>query len=102
MVFSLVSRLLLLSPSARLSTHEGRLLADPFLYRQIIGALQYLIFTRSDISYAINTVAQYLHAPREICMQAVKRLFRYIRGTLSYGISIFHCLNPSLVAFFRY
>ncbi|XP_020114487.1 uncharacterized protein LOC109728471 isoform X3 [Ananas comosus] len=88
-----------LSPTSRLSSHEGHLLEDPYTYRQIVGALQYLTFTRPDISYAVNSVAQYLHAPREPHMQAVKRILRYIRGTLTYGLPISRCDNPSLVAF---
>ncbi|XP_020081520.1 uncharacterized protein LOC109705186 [Ananas comosus] len=88
-----------LSPTSRLSSHEGHLLEDPYTYRQIVGALQYLTFTRPDISYAVNSVSQYLHAPREPHMQAVKRILRYIRGTLTYGLPISRCDNPSLVAF---
>ncbi|XP_020095068.1 uncharacterized protein LOC109714767 [Ananas comosus] len=88
-----------LSPTSRLSSHEGHLLEDPYTYRQIVGALQYLTFTRPDVSYAVNSVAQYLHAPHEPHMQAVKCILRYIRGALTYGLPISHCDSPSLVAF---
>ncbi|XP_020094169.1 uncharacterized protein LOC109714134 [Ananas comosus] len=88
-----------LSPTSRLSSHEGRLLENPYIYCQIVGALQYLIFTRPDVSYAVKSVAQYLHAPRELHMQAVKHILRCIRGTLSYCFPISHCDNPSFVAF---
>ncbi|XP_020094156.1 uncharacterized protein LOC109714127 [Ananas comosus] len=88
-----------LSPTSCLSSHEGHLLEDLYTYRQIVGALQYLTFTRPDISYAVNSVAQYLYTPREPHMQAVKRILRYIRGTLTYGLPISRCDNSSLVAF---
>ncbi|XP_020088552.1 uncharacterized protein LOC109710418 [Ananas comosus] len=65
----------------------------------LVDALQYLTFTRPNISYAVNIVAQYLQTPREPHMQAVKRILRYIRGTLSYGLPLSRCVNPSLVAF---
>lgn len=84
-----------LSPTTRLLSHEERLLEDPYTYRQMVGALQYLTFTSPDISYAFNSDAQYLYAPREPHMQVVKRL----RGTLSYGILISHRVNPPLVGF---
>lgn len=41
--------------TSRLSSYERRPLEDPYIYCQIIGALQYLTFTKPDISYAINS-----------------------------------------------
>jgi hypothetical protein len=38
----------------KLSAHEGELLNYPTEYRKVIGALQYCILTRPDISYAVN------------------------------------------------
>lgn len=39
------------------------LLDDPSLHRGIVGALQYLTLTRLDISYSVNFVSQFMHAP---------------------------------------
>ncbi|CAL1411607.1 unnamed protein product [Linum trigynum] len=36
---------------------------DASLYRQIVGSLQYLQFTRPDISHAVNYCAQHMHQP---------------------------------------
>ena len=49
-----------------LSALDGALLPsdDATEYRSIVGGLQYLTITRPDISYAVNRVCQYLHAPR--------------------------------------
>ncbi|CAL8996514.1 unnamed protein product, partial [Prunus brigantina] len=55
-------------------------LHDPTFYRSIVGALQYLTFTRPDLSYAVNTVCQYMTAPTEIHFNLVKRILRYIQG----------------------
>jgi hypothetical protein len=41
------------------------LLSDPTHFRQIVGALQYLTFTKPDICYAVNKVCQFMHAPTE-------------------------------------
>jgi histone deacetylase 1/2 len=41
-----------------LSTH------DSTCYRSIVGGLQYLTMTRPDLSFVVNKVCQYLHAPR--------------------------------------
>jgi hypothetical protein len=47
-----------------------------------------LTITRPDMSYVVNRVCQYLHAPRDTHWSAVKRILRYIRLTVSYGLHI--------------
>ncbi|MCI55678.1 copia protein, partial [Trifolium medium] len=51
---------------------------DPSLYRSLAGALQYLIFTRPDISYVIQQVCLHMHAPSTEHMLALKRILRYV------------------------
>lgn len=53
--------------STQLSVHNDRLLEDSYTYRQLVGTLQlqYLTFTRPNISYVVNLVAQFLHRPCE-------------------------------------
>ena len=65
------------SPSVagkHLSLSEGTSLADPFLYRSTIRALQYLTHTRPDISYIVNNLSQFLQRPINAHWQAVKRV----------------------------
>ncbi|KAL6269518.1 hypothetical protein ACE6H2_026429 [Prunus campanulata] len=64
----------------------GQPLTDPTLYRSLVGALQYLTFTRPDLSYSVNTVCQYMTTPTEAHFDLVKRILRYIQGTIQYGI----------------
>ncbi|GKA76472.1 retrovirus-related pol polyprotein from transposon RE1 [Tanacetum coccineum] len=68
-----------------LSTH-GDKYTDPTSYRSLVGALQYLTITRPDISYAVNQVSQFLQSPTTTHMQQVKRILRYVKGTLAYGL----------------
>ncbi|KAJ0985382.1 hypothetical protein J5N97_003738 [Dioscorea zingiberensis] len=65
---------------------DGDLCSDATLYRSLVGALQYLTITRPDISHAVTAVSQYMHAPTELHLQAVKRILRYVKGTLPYGL----------------
>jgi histone deacetylase 1/2 len=67
-----------LSTSEKLSTYEGTPLGpnDSISYRSVVGALQYLTLTRPDISFAVNKVCQFLHAPTETHWLAVKRILR--------------------------
>nr|XP_028948036.1 uncharacterized protein LOC114820882 [Malus domestica] len=66
---------------------EGEPLSDPSLYRTIVGSLQYLTFTRPDIAYAINTVCQFMAKPTEVHFGAVKRILRFLKGTMQHGIT---------------
>ncbi|GMQ00074.1 hypothetical protein CsSME_00047302 [Camellia sinensis var. sinensis] len=60
--------------------------SDPALYRRLVGALQYLI-TRPDISLAVNQSCQHMHSPTVGHFAAVKRLLRFVKGTLTHGLS---------------
>nr|GEU46551.1 ribonuclease H-like domain-containing protein [Tanacetum cinerariifolium] len=44
---------------------EGVPVQDPTLYRSLAGGLQYLRFTRPDISYAVQQIFLYMHDPRD-------------------------------------
>ncbi|CAH9137156.1 unnamed protein product, partial [Cuscuta epithymum] len=69
-----------------LSLTDGELLTDATEYRSMVGALQYLILTRPDITYAVHLVSQFMHAPRTTHLLAVKRIYRYLQGTMDYGL----------------
>ncbi|XP_058201268.1 uncharacterized mitochondrial protein AtMg00810-like [Rhododendron vialii] len=57
------------------------------LYRGIVGALQYLTITRPDLSLAVNYACQHMHHPTIGHFKAVKRLLRYLKGTIDQGLS---------------
>ncbi|GAV65687.1 hypothetical protein CFOL_v3_09201, partial [Cephalotus follicularis] len=68
-------------------------------YRSLVGTLQYLTLTRSVLSYAVNRVCQYMHKPTIAHFQMVKRILRYVSGTLDMGIQIHHQSTLRLYAF---
>ncbi|XP_020270978.1 uncharacterized protein LOC109846165 [Asparagus officinalis] len=61
-------------------------LPDHTIYRQMVGSLQYLTMTRLDLTYAVNHVCQFMQKPCSSHLAAVKRIFRYVKGTLSLGL----------------
>ena len=61
-------------------------MADASDYRSLAGALQYLTFTRPDIAYAVQQVCLHMHDPREPHLVALKRILRYLQGTLDLGL----------------
>ncbi|XP_058216611.1 uncharacterized protein LOC131327459 [Rhododendron vialii] len=54
-------------------------LANPEHYRSLVGSLHYLTLTRREISFAVNTICQHMHAPLECHLTVVKRILRYIK-----------------------
>ncbi|PKU60059.1 Retrovirus-related Pol polyprotein from transposon TNT 1-94 [Dendrobium catenatum] len=64
------------------------ILADPAMYRRITGSLQYLTLTRPDISFSVNLLSQHMHSPQPQHSYLLKRLLRYIQGTINFGIPI--------------
>ncbi|KAJ9547690.1 hypothetical protein OSB04_020233 [Centaurea solstitialis] len=81
-------------PTSKLSATSGPPVKDPTLYRSLAGALQYLTFTRPDISYAVQQVCLFMHDPRESHLQALRRILRYIQGTIQFGLHL--SSSPSL------
>jgi histone deacetylase 1/2 len=90
-----------LSSSEKITAREGDLLGpeDSTKYRSMVGALQYLTLTRPDISYAVNKVCQYLHAPTTVHWTAAKRILRYVKHTVSFGLAFMRS-NSTLVSAF--
>ncbi|XP_021321347.1 uncharacterized protein LOC110437281 [Sorghum bicolor] len=83
----------------KLSEAEGSLVADPTAYRNLAGALQYLTFTRPDITYAVQQVCLHMHDPREPHLTALKCLLRYLRGTVDYGLLLHRSPSSELVVY---
>ena len=71
-------------------------------YQSIIGSLMYAANgTRPDISFAVNQLARYSGNPDTTHQTALKRVLRYLRGTLSHGLTYTGTGNdqPSLVSY---
>ncbi|CAL2225177.1 unnamed protein product [Prunus armeniaca] len=64
--------------------------SHPQQYRIIVRALQYLTFTRPDIAFSVNQTCQFMHNPMESHVVAVKRILKYLKGTLDFGIHFQH------------
>jgi len=75
-----------MEPGLKLTEHDGSESFDAILYCQAVGCLIYLCNTRPDIQYAVSQVSRYMHSPHMLHWQAVKRVFRYLQGTKSYGL----------------
>jgi histone deacetylase 1/2 len=90
-----------LNTSEKLSLYEGSPLGpkDATHYRSVVGALQYLTLTRPDISYSVNKVCQFLHAPTTVHWAAVKRILRYLKQCTSLGLKLSKSSSTLVSAF---
>ncbi|XP_026444178.1 uncharacterized protein LOC113344420 [Papaver somniferum] len=73
--------------STKLSKTDGDLLDNPTEYISLVGALHYLTWTMPDIAFAVNLVCQHMKHPRTSHLVAAKRILRYIKGTLRFGLT---------------
>jgi hypothetical protein len=87
--------------SEKLSKADGTLLSaeEATKYRSTVGGLQYLTITRLDISFVVNKVCQFMQAPTTSHWAAIKRILRYLKLTLSYGLQIHKSLSNIVSAF---
>nr|GEV69914.1 uncharacterized mitochondrial protein AtMg00810-like [Tanacetum cinerariifolium] len=59
---------------------------DHIVYRSMIGSLMYLTSSRPDIMFATCMCARYQANPNDHHVSAVKRIFRYLKGTINLGL----------------
>ncbi|GKC27182.1 ribonuclease H-like domain-containing protein, partial [Tanacetum coccineum] len=78
---------------------DGEPVSDPILYRSLAGALQYLTFTRLDLSYVVQQVCIYMHDLRDSYFTALKRILRYVCGTIDHGLQLHVSSTAQLTAY---
>lgn len=70
----------------KLHVDSGEPLTDCSLFRTLVGKFHFLTHTRPDISFAVQTLSQFLSAPTSEHWQALLHLLRYVKGTIGYGL----------------
>ena len=83
----------------KVSAADGKPLDDVTSYRSLAGALQYLTITRSDIAYAMQQVCLHMHAPRDVHQTMLKRILRYVKGTVHLGVQLRVVSSPTITAY---
>ncbi|GJU73428.1 copia protein [Tanacetum coccineum] len=83
----------------KLSANSGKPYPDPTHFRSLAGALQYLTFTRPNISYMVQQICLHMHDPCDTHMHALKRIICYLQGILSYGLHLTRSATHNLVAY---
>ncbi|XP_047259935.1 uncharacterized mitochondrial protein AtMg00810-like [Capsicum annuum] len=65
---------------------DGADKVDEGYYRSLIGCLTYLIATRPDILFVVSLLSRFMHYASGMHLRAAKRILRYIKGTVDYGV----------------
>ncbi|XP_019198186.1 PREDICTED: uncharacterized protein LOC109192013 [Ipomoea nil] len=73
--------------------------ANPTQYRRLAGALQYLTITQPYLSYSVNRLCQFMHSPTDEHWGLLKRVLRYVKGTLEYGLRITTSVSSDIHAY---
>ena len=83
----------LMETGVKLSTNDEEKPVDGTLFRQLVGSLIYLTTTRLDITFAVGVISKYMTSPKQNHWKAAKRILRYLRGTLQFGLEYMHTGN---------
>ncbi|KAG6537922.1 hypothetical protein ZIOFF_003025 [Zingiber officinale] len=70
----------------KLSKHDEEEKVDPTFFKSLVGSLRYLTCTRPDILYAVGLVSRYMEDPTTTHLKIAKRILRYIKGTIDFGL----------------
>nr|GEY04004.1 uncharacterized mitochondrial protein AtMg00810-like [Tanacetum cinerariifolium] len=71
---------------SKLDEDPQRKAVDPTYYRGMVGTLMYLTANRPDLTFVVCMCARYQAKPTKKHLHAVKRIFKYLRGTVNRGL----------------
>ncbi|GAA0149774.1 oxidase [Lithospermum erythrorhizon] len=83
----------------KLRTNSIKESINSTLFKSLVGSLRYLTFTRPDIMYAVGLVSRYIEKPKQDHFITAKKILRYIKGTLEYGLFYTHSQDSKLVGY---
>ncbi|CAM8889388.1 unnamed protein product [Rhodiola kirilowii] len=83
----------------KITKDEAGTKVDQTLYRSMIGSLLYLTASGPDITYAVGVCARYQADPKESHLLQVKRIIKYVCGTVEFGIWYTKDTNSHLVGY---
>nr|GEV48901.1 retrovirus-related Pol polyprotein from transposon TNT 1-94 [Tanacetum cinerariifolium] len=75
-----------MSSHTKLTKYKECESVDSTKYRGMIGSLLYLTTSRPDVMFSLCLCACFQEAPKTSHLEAVKRIFRYIKGTMHLGL----------------
>ena len=84
---------------AKLSKYDEGEHVDATSFKSLVGSLRYLTCTRPDILYAVGLVSRFMEAPTTTHLKTAKRILRYIKGTINFGIFYYQSNDYRLLGY---
>lgn len=78
----------------KLSQDIGEDVANPALYRRLVGKLLYLTITQPNLAYSVNRLSQFMSKPKEPHLKAMYKILHYLKASPRQGI--FYSANYNL------
>ena len=75
-----------IAQSHKLNEGKGSTPMNKEINQHLVEKLIYLAHTRSNIAYVVSVVSQFMHDPREMHMEAVFRVPKYLKSSSGQGI----------------
>ncbi|KAH7569100.1 hypothetical protein JRO89_XS06G0105600 [Xanthoceras sorbifolium] len=75
-----------LALNGKVSKNGGEKLSDASSFRSLVGSLLYLTSTRPDLMFSSVLLSRFMHSPSNVYFGIGKRVLRYLKGTIKYGI----------------
>ena len=72
---------------------------DNTFYKKIVGSLMYLTATRPDVMFVVSRISKFMDYPTELHLQLAKRILRYLKCTIDFGVFYKKGGNEELVAY---
>jgi len=88
-----------LQHNAKLYSDDGTREVDDTLDCQLLGILNYLTTIMLDIVYSVSILIQFMARPIEVHWRAAKRVLRYLKGTINFGIKYTDDFNVELAGY---
>ncbi|XP_074349239.1 secreted RxLR effector protein 161-like [Apium graveolens] len=75
-----------MDPKETITKDEGGKPVNSTEYKSLVGGLRYLVHTRPDIAFSVGVVSRYMEMPTVMHLNTVKRILRYVKGTMGFGL----------------
>eukprot|EP00257_Ricinus_communis_P017176 XP_015575556.1 uncharacterized protein LOC107261370 [Ricinus communis] len=85
-------------PGQKIDADEG-VKVNVTQFKQMVGSLMYLTATRTDLIFIVNFISRFMANPTKLHFAVAKRVLRYLKGTIDYGIFYKRIGTSELVAY---
>lgn len=92
----------LIVPGCRLTMEGSGDDLDNTIYKKMVGRLTYLAATRPDLVFSLRLISRYMEKPTHMHTQAVKKILRYLTGTIDLSIFNGRFWKGGIGSFYRH